>query len=215
MSVHAKICGINSEDAMDAALAGGASHVGLVFYQPSPRAVTLETAAALAARVPKGVTKVGLIVDGDDAMIADILAAVPLDMLQLHGAETPARVSGIKSKFGIAAMKAVKIAQASDVEAASAYLDAADWLLFDAQPPADMAGALPGGNALAFEWSWLAGRDWSLPWMLAGGIDQGNVAEAVARSGAVQIDVSSGVEDAPGKKNPDKIRAFLATLASL
>ena len=215
MTVHAKICGINSAEAMDAAVAGGASHVGLVFYPPSPRALDPEAAAALAARVPQDVAKVGLIVDADDELIAHILAAVPLDMLQLHGTEAPARVAEIKQRFGLAAMKAIKIAQASDVEAASSYLDVADWLLFDAQPPADMAGALPGGNALAFEWSWLAGRSWSLPWMLAGGIEASNVAEAVARSGAIQIDVSSGVEDAPGRKNPDKIRAFLAAVAAL
>lgn len=215
MTVHAKICGINSAASMDAAVAGGASHVGLVFYPPSPRALDPEAAAALAARVPQDVAKVGLIVDADDELIAHILAAVPLDMLQLHGTEAPARVAEIKQKFGLAAMKAIKIAQASDVEAASSYLDVADWLLFDAQPPADMAGALPGGNALAFEWSWLAGRSWSLPWMLAGGIEASNVAEAVARSGAIQIDVSSGVEDAPGRKNPDKIRAFLAAVAAL
>ncbi len=215
MTVRAKICGINSAQAMEAAVGGGASHVGLVFYPPSPRAVTPEAAAALAALVPQGVTKVGLIVDADDAMIARILDAVPLDMLQLHGAETPARVAEIKTKFGLAAMKAIKIAEPGDVAAAAAYHDAADWLLFDAQPPADMAGALPGGNALAFEWGWLAGRRVSLPWMLAGGIDATNVGEAVARSGAVHIDVSSGVEDAPGAKNPDKIRAFLAAVTDL
>lgn len=215
MKVRAKICGINSAEAMDAAVAGGASHVGLVFYPPSPRALDPAAAASLAARVPKGVAKVGLIVDADDDTIAQILAAVPLDMLQLHGTEAPARVAEIKKKFGLAVMKAIKIAQASDVAAAIPYLDVADWLLFDAQPPAGMAGALPGGNALAFEWSWLAGRSWSVPWMLAGGIEASNVAEAVARSGAMQIDVSSGVEDAPGAKNPAKIRAFLATVAAL
>lgn len=215
MTVRAKICGINSAEAMDAAATGGASHVGLVFYPPSPRAVTPDGAAALAAQVPRGVATVGLIVDADDETIADILAAVPLDMLQLHGAETPARVAEIKKRFGIAAMKAIKIAQADDVERATPYLDVADWLLFDAQPPPDMEGALPGGNALAFEWDWLAGRRFALPWMLAGGIDATNVAEAVARSGATQIDVSSGVEDAPGIKNPDKIRNFLNTVRSL
>ncbi len=215
MTVRAKICGINSAEAMDAAVAGGASHVGLVFYPPSPRALDPEAAAALAARLPKGVERVGLIVDADDDTIAHILAAVPLDMLQLHGAEAPARVAEIKQRFGRLVMKAIKIAQASDVEAAASYLDVADWFLFDAQPAADMAGALPGGNALAFEWNWLAGRSFSLPWMLAGGIEAGNVAEAVARSDAIQVDVSSGVEDAPGRKNPEKIRNFLNAVAAL
>lgn len=213
MTLRAKICGINSVEAMEAA--GGASHVGLVFYKPSPRALAPEAAAALASHVPAGVKRVGLFVDADDETIAQILAAVPLDLLQLHGAETPARVAEVKRRFETPVMKAIGITDAEDVDAAAAYLDVADWLLFDARPPADITDALPGGNALAFEWSWLAGRDWPLPWMLAGGIDAGNVAEAVARSGAAQVDISSGVEDAPGRKNPEKIRQFLAAVAAL
>lgn len=215
MTVRAKICGINSASAMDAAVAGGASHVGLVFYPPSPRALSPDAAAALSAHVPKNVKIVGLTVDADDATIAEILAAVPLNMLQLHGTEAPARVAEIKESFGCMVMKAIAISKASDASDADSYLSVADWLLFDAKPPTDMARALPGGNALAFEWSWLAGQSWSLPWMLAGGIKASNVATAVTRSGATQVDVSSGVEDALGRKNPDKIRAFLATVAAL
>lgn len=215
MTVRAKICGINSASAMNAAVSGGASHVGLVFYPPSPRALSPDAAAALSAHVPKNVKIVGLTVDADDDAIAEILASVPVSMLQLHGTETPERVAEIKKSFGCTIMKTIGISKASDAGAAASYFNVADWLLFDAKPPTDMIGALPGGNALAFEWSWLAGQSWSLPWMLAGGIKASNVATAVTRSGATQVDVSSGVEDAPGRKNSAKIRDFLATVAAL
>jgi phosphoribosylanthranilate isomerase len=215
MTVASKICGIGSDVAMAAAVDGGARYVGLVFYPPSPRYVTPETAADLTAPVPAEVEKVGLLVDADDAAIAAILDRVALDRLQLHGAETPQRVAAVKVRFGLPVMKAIRVAGADDLDAVDLYADAADMILFDAKPPKDMKGALPGGNALAFDWQLLAGRTWPLPWMLSGGLDAANVAAAVAISGAPAVDVSSGVETRPGQKDPTKIRAFLTAVASL
>jgi phosphoribosylanthranilate isomerase len=215
MTVQAKICGINSEAAMRAAVEGGADYVGLVFYPPSPRALTAKRAAALCDGVPGHVIKVGLFVDIDDVTLDDIVAAVPLDLLQLHGRETPARVAGIKRRTGLPAMKAVKIAGPDDVASADAYFGTTDRLLFDAKAPADMKGALPGGNALKFDWELIAGRAWPLPWMLSGGLDAGNVAEAARTSGAPAVDVSSGVEKSPGVKDPDRIRDFLRAVKAL
>lgn len=215
MAVLAKICGINSSEAMAAAIAEGAAYVGLVFYPRSPRNVTPEQAAALAAHVPDHVAKVGLFVDADDDALQRVFDAVPLDILQLHGSETPQRVAEIKQRFGCAVMKAVRIAGADDVRRAGDYVAVADRLLFDAQAPADMAGALPGGNGLAFDWQLLATKEWPLPWMLSGGLTPDNLAEAVAATGAVCVDVSSGVEAARGVKDPQKIARFLAVAKSL
>ncbi len=215
MTVRAKICGLNDAAGVEAAVAHGAAFLGFVFYPPSPRALTSGQAAALAALVPAAVGKVGLFVDPDDATIDAVLEQVPLDMLQLHGEETPGRVAELRARTGCKVMKAVKVAAAADVEVAPAYYDAVDWLMFDARPPKDMKGALPGGNALAFDWLLL--RDWEFPrpWMLAGGLDAANVADAVRLSGAHFVDTSSGVEDRPGVKNPEKIKAFLETVAAL
>ena len=215
MPVRAKICGINDAAAMRAAVSSGASHVGLVFYARSPRHVTPAEAAALAALVPGTIVKVGLFVDAHDDEIDAVLAATPLDLLQLHGREPPARVAALKARTGVDVMKAISVATEGDLAAADAYFDAADWLMFDAKPPKDMANALPGGNAVSFEWRWLKDREWPLPWMLAGGLNAGNVAQAARLAGASVLDTSSGVEDAPGRKNPDKIRAFLASVAAL
>jgi phosphoribosylanthranilate isomerase len=211
MSVQVKICGISTPEAMTAAVEGGAAFVGLVFYPPSPRAVTPAQAAALAALVPPDVAKTGLLVDADDATIEGILKEVPLDLLQLHGGESPKRVAAVRARFGLPVMKVVKLRQAGDLEAVRPFLEVADRLLFDAKPPAAMTGALPGGNAVAFDWTILAGTTWNLPWMLAGGLTPENIAEAIAISGAPAVDVSSGVEDAPGRKSIGKIKAFLAT----
>jgi phosphoribosylanthranilate isomerase len=215
MAVLAKICGINSPEAMTAALAGGAAYVGLVFYPPSPRHVTPEQAAALAANVPEHIAKVGLFVDADDDTLQRVLDQVPLDILQLHGGETPARVAEIKQRFGCKVMKAVRIAGADDVARAADFVAVSDRLLFDAQAPADMAGALPGGNGLAFDWQLLAEKEWPLPWMLSGGLTPENLAEAAAATGAVCVDVSSGVEASRGVKDPQKIARFLAVAKSL
>ncbi len=215
MTVEAKICGINTATAAAAAVHGGADYIGLVLYPPSPRAVSPKQAHAIAAAVPVRIKKVALLVDAQDATLREICEAVPLDLLQLHGSESPERVAQIRARFGLPVMKAVKIANAADVAGAQAYLPVADRLLFDAKPPKDMKNALPGGNALAFDWELLAGRSWPIPWMLSGGLHAGNLADAVRTSGARAVDVSSGVEDKPGLKNPTKIQAFLDTVRSL
>ena len=209
MTIEAKICGINAAPAAAAAVEGGADFIGLVLYPPSPRAVTPGQAHAIAAQVPARVKKVALLVDAEDAVIGEICAAVPLALLQLHGGESPDRVAQIKARFGLPVMKAIKVASAEDVESARAYLKVADRLLFDAKPPKDMKNALPGGNALSFDWELLAGQTWPIPWMLSGGLDAGNLAQAVRTARAPAVDVSSGVEDKPGVKIPEKIRAFL------
>lgn len=209
MTVRVKICGITGEESMDAAIEGGAAYVGLMFYPPSPRFLSLDAAAKLAARVPDGVTRVGVFVDPIDAVLGETLAGVPLDALQLHGAETPERVAEIRQRFSRPIIKAVKIAGPEDLAQARAQEGVADILLFDAKPPADLRDALPGGNALAFDWRIIAGQTWARPWMLSGGLDADNLAEAVAISGAKMVDVSSGVERAPGVKDTGLIRAFL------
>lgn len=215
MAVSVKICGITGADAMDAAVDGGAAYVGLMFYPPSPRFLTLDAAAGLAARVPDAVTRVGVFVDPIDSVLGDTLAQVPLDALQLHGAETPERMAQIRDRFSLPVIKAVKIAGREDLTHARLLEGAADLLLFDAKPPADMEDALPGGNALAFDWRIIAGETWARPWMLSGGLEADNLAEAVAISGAKMVDVSSGVESAPGVKDAALIRAFLARAAAL
>lgn len=209
MSIEVKICGINSAAAAKVAVENGADYVGFVFYAPSPRALTPEELVKVARPVPDHVKKVGLFVDAHDEAIAAVMDLVPLDMLQLHGAETPGRVMGLRKRFGIPVMKAVKIAGEADVAEADRFLEAADWLLFDAKAPREMKGALPGGNALRFDWRLIAGRSWSKPWMLSGGLTAQNVEEAVRLSGAKAVDVSSGVEDRPGHKSLPKIAAFL------
>lgn len=214
MPVAAKICGLNSEACVVAAVAGGARFVGFVFYPPSPRNVLPERAKSLMTAVPAGITKVGLFVDADDAAIAAALAA-PLDLLQFHGAEAPQRVAEVKKKFGLPVMKAIPIASAADVAVADRYLGAADRLLFDAKPPRDLRGALPGGNGLVFDWQLLGARSWAVPWMLSGGLTPENLAEAVITTHAAAVDVSSGVETRPGVKDPAKIAAFLAAARSV
>ncbi len=215
MVVEAKICGINDAAAMQTAVAHGASFVGLVFYPQSPRSITAGAAAKLAALVPAGVTKVGLFVDPDNAQISRVLDEVPLDLLQLHGEETPERCAEIGRRFGRPVMKVIKVETLDDVETANDYVDVVDWLMFDAKAPASMADALPGGNALPFDWTLLAGWTWPVPWMLAGGLTADNIATAVAQSGAPVVDVSSGVESEPGKKDPAEIKRFLQAVADL
>ncbi len=215
MAVEAKICGVNAPAAVEAAVKGGAGLIGLNFYPPSPRAVTPEEAAQLASRIPPGVTRVGLFVDPNDDQLVATLAKVPLDLLQLHGHETPRRVAEIRARFARPVMKVIKVAKKADLEAADAYLGLVDRLMFDAKPPKSLKAALPGGNAVAFDWQLLAGRRWPRPWLLAGGLTAENLAEAVRTTGARGVDVSSGVEDAPGRKSPAKIAAFLAAVRAL
>jgi phosphoribosylanthranilate isomerase len=215
MSVQAKICGLNSAEALQAAVRGGARFVGFVFYPESRRNVTPELAAALAALVPEGVTRVGLFVDPNDALLSGVLERVPLDLLQLHGSEDPRRVADIKARFRKPVMKAISIAVPDDPERALPYLEVADWLLFDAKPPRGDPKALPGGNGLAFDWQLLGGRTWRRPWMLSGGLTPKNVAEAVATTRAQAVDVSSGVEIRPGLKDLGKIADFLSAVHTL
>lgn len=206
MAVEVKICGLNSPEAVRAA--AEADYAGFVFYPPSPRSVTPAQAATLAAALPARVKKVALLVDADDAFIRAVVDALHPDLLQLHGRETPERVAQIKHAFGVPVMKAVPVREAADLDAAQAYAGVADRLLFDAKPP-ERPGALPGGNAEAFDWRLLAGRRFTLPWMLSGGLTAANLAAAVRTTGAVSVDVSSGVEDRPGQKNPSKIKSFI------
>jgi phosphoribosylanthranilate isomerase len=213
MSVAAKICGLSTAEAVGAALAGGARFVGFVFFPPSPRHLKADQAAALTTGLPARVTRVGVFVDPDDALLEAVLARVPLDLLQLHGSETAERVAAIKRRFGRAVMKAIPVAGAADLQRAPDYFGAADWLLFDAKAPPD--SAIPGGNGLALDWQLLRERRWPLPWMLSGGLDPGNLAEAVRLSGATTVDVSSGVEARPGVKDLAKIAAFLARAREL
>ena len=215
MTVTAKICGLNESSAIDATVAGGASHVGLNFYPPSPRAVTNDEARRLVQSIPTTVCTVGLFVDADDALIDSAVEAAALDMLQLHGSETPNRVAALKLRTGCTVMKVISVAETADLVNAERYSEVADWLLFDAKPPTDVEHPLPGGNARSFDWQLLAGRRWSIPWMLAGGLNSANVGKAVALTGAAVVDCSSGVEDRPGSKNLDKIAKFLAVVAEL
>jgi phosphoribosylanthranilate isomerase len=213
MALEVKICGLKDAASVDAAVGGGARLTGFVFFPPSPRYLTPEAAAPLVARVPKGVTSVGLVVDLDDAAIEAILAKAALDMLQLHGQETPERVTAVRKRFGLPVMKAVALSAAEDIAKARTYEAVADRLLFDAKPP--KGATRPGGNALAFDWELLRGTTWKLPWLLAGGLDAGNLKEAVSVSGAPGVDVSSGVETSPGVKSLAKIEEFLATARTL
>jgi phosphoribosylanthranilate isomerase len=207
--IRVKICGLRSSADVAAAASAGASYVGFVFFPKSPRNVSFREAAALAVDVPMGVAKVALVVNADDAFLDGLTAVVPLDMLQLHGSESPARVADVKARYGLPVMKAVGIADASDLAQIDAYAAVADQLLIDAKPPKN--ADLPGGNGLAFDWTLLAGRKyWMVPWMLAGGLTADNVAEAVRRTGATQVDVSSGVEGLVGVKDAGLISAFVA-----
>lgn len=210
MSAAAKICGITAPAALAAAVEGGARLVGFVFYPPSPRHLAIDRAAGLAGAVPAGITRVGVFVDPDDALLAQVLAQVPLDLLQLHGSEAPDRVAAIRNRFGRPVMKAIAVAGAADLDGARRYFGVAERLLFDAKPPPAASGGLPGGNGLALDWQLLRMRRWPLPWILSGGLTPDNLAAAVQASGARTVDVSSGVERAPGVKDPDLIRAFLA-----
>ncbi|MDG2312425.1 MAG: phosphoribosylanthranilate isomerase [Alphaproteobacteria bacterium] len=215
MSVSAKICGITDEPAMRAAVTSRASFVGLVFYPPSPRSLDVISAARLASLVPPDIKKVGLFVNPVNNQLNTVLNDVSLDLVQLHGEETPSRCNEIRKRFGLPIMKVIKVSDIYDIEDAGDYNEVADWLMFDAKAPDSMDNALPGGNALKFDWNLLAGRKWSLPWMLAGGLNAENVGTAVAESDALIVDVSSGVESSPGEKDPLEIERFMQAVFSL
>ncbi|MDQ0503793.1 phosphoribosylanthranilate isomerase [Xanthobacter agilis] len=208
MGFEIKICGLKTPEALDAALAAGADLVGFVHFPKSPRHVTWEAAPRLAAQVRGLALKVALVVDADDALLADVIAALDPDLLQLHGHETVERVAQIRARFGRPVMKALPVAVRADLAPVSDYAAVADRLLFDAKP---VPGALlPGGNGRVFDWALIRGLDAGRPVMLSGGLDAGNVVEAIAATGVDGVDVSSGVETAPGVKSPEKIQAFIA-----
>jgi phosphoribosylanthranilate isomerase len=206
-----KICGLNDRAGLDAAVAARADMVGLVFFAASPRALTPEQAAALSAHAPApeqgGPVRVGLFVDASDDTIAATLASVPLGIIQLHGDETPERAAAVRARFGLPVMKALGIGSASDLEVLAGYAPVVDRFLLDAKAPP--GATRPGGNAAAFDWSILAGRRIPRPWLLAGGLTAGNVAEAIRVAGAPGVDVSSGVERAKGVKDPEQIADFV------
>ncbi|MBM3592649.1 MAG: phosphoribosylanthranilate isomerase [Alphaproteobacteria bacterium] len=208
-----KICGIKDTAALDAARQAGADMVGFVFFPPSPRAVTANQAGLLARSYADGPKRVGLFVDPDDAMLAAILAEVPLDILQLQGEETPARAGEIRARFGKPVVKALGIGSKNDLARLPAYADKVDYFLLDARPPS--GSALPGGNAQAFDWALMENEKPPRPWLLAGGLTPANVVEAIATSGAPGVDVSSGVERARGIKDPAAIAAFIAAAKSV
>jgi phosphoribosylanthranilate isomerase len=208
MGVAVKICGLNDPAAIAAAVEGGARYLGFVFYPPSPRAVSPELAADLAAIAPDDRTLVGVFVDPDDALLDRILARVPLHALQLHGAETPERVRAIRARTGRIVIKALPVAEPEDLAAVPRYAEAADMILFDARPP-PTPGRLPGGNGLAFDWRLLQGLRPGRPWLLSGGLSVANLEAAITLCRPAAVDVSSGVERRPGQKDPRRIRQFL------
>lgn len=202
-----KICGLTDEAGFDAAVGEGADLVGFVFFPASPRAVTPAQAAALSARHDGGPSRTGLFVDPSDDAVATVLAALPLDLLQLHGEETPERCAAIRARFGVPVMKALGVATPADLDGLAAYAPAVDRFLLDAKPPPE--ATRPGGNAQAFDWGLAAGQAIPRPWLLAGGLTPENVAEAIRISGAPGVDVSSGVERGRGIKDPALIAAFI------
>lgn len=206
MTLDIKICGLKTEAAIDAALAGGASHVGFIFFQKSPRHVSLDEAARLRTRAKGKAMAVAVTVDADDAMLDAIVSAMSPDMLQLHGKETPARVAEVKARYGLPVMKAFSVRDAADLDAVAPYRGIADRFLFDARPP--KGSDLPGGNGVSFDWRLLAALDPGLDYMLSGGLNAGNIADALRQASPPGIDISSGVESAPGVKDPALIAKF-------
>lgn len=207
MTTRAKICGVKTPADIDACARAGAAYLGFNFFAKSPRSVSFDQARELAVQVPVGMARVGLIVNMDDASIRSLTDLVPLDILQLHGGESVERVAEVKAMTGLPVMKVVGVATADDLPKLDQFSDVADMILVDAKAP--KGAVLPGGNGVRFDWTLIAGREWSVPWMLAGGLTPENVAEAIAKTGARQVDVASGVESAPGQKDAAKIAAFI------
>jgi len=207
MPLIVKICGLSSPEALDVALDEGAGMVGFVFFPPSPRHLSFDAARMLGERMRGRAQKVALTVDADDAWFEAIVQSLQPDMLQLHGKEAAARVTTLKRRFGLPVMKAIPVERKDDLALAANYIAVADRILFDARAPRD--ATRPGGLGKAFDWRFLENLALGLPFMLSGGLDAGNVGEALRITGAPGVDVSSGVERAPGEKDPDKIRAFI------
>ncbi|MEQ9109169.1 MAG: phosphoribosylanthranilate isomerase [Rhodospirillaceae bacterium] len=207
MTVAVKICGLSDQESVDAAIEGGADYLGFMFFKPSPRHVSADHVALLTEDIPDDVFKVGVFVNPTDAALDQVLSQLRLDYLQLHGDESPERIDAIRLAFGLPVIKAIGVAEAHDVVRASQFNAHADMLLFDAKPPAD--ADRPGGNAEAFQWDLMPKYRGALPWFLAGGLTSENVARAIKTAHAPGVDVSSGVESAPGQKVPDLIRTFI------
>lgn len=208
MRVDVKICGLTRTADRDLAIGGGARWLGFIFYPPSPRALTPAAAAALVRGRPGRAEAVGVFVNPDDTWLDAVLAEAPLDLIQLHGDETPERVAAVKARTGCRMIKALSVSSAGDVVRHRAYVDCADLILFDAKPPSD-PDAIPGGNGLTFDWRLLAGQTITLPWLLAGGLDEANLQDAVELTGASAVDVSSRIESAPGIKDPARLERLL------
>jgi phosphoribosylanthranilate isomerase len=206
--MRVKICGLRSRAEAAVAADAGAAYLGMVFFPPSPRHVSLADARWVCQVVPDGVVRVALTVDADDEFLEAIVSTVPIDMLQLHGHESPERVGEVRERFSRPVMKALGISTDADLDQISAYARVADQILVDARPPGE--ADRPGGHGTAFDWRLLAGRRWKRPWMLAGGLTPQNVAEAARLTGAEQVDVSTSVESRPGFKDPARVRAFVA-----
>ena len=213
MTVEVKICGLKTEEAVAAAVEGGATSIGFVFFDRSPRNVDLHDVRKLTEQIPPKVCRVGLMVDADDAFLAEICGSGVLDMLQLHGKESPERVAEVREKFGLPVMKAIAIETAADLQTVRQYETVVDRLMFDAKPP--KGATRPGGNAVTFDWKILEGVSFNKPWVLAGGLTPENIKEAIQISGAKYVDVSSGVEEAPGVKSVAKINSFLSAVQSI
>jgi len=211
-NAQVKICGISTVEALEAACRAGADYVGFVFFERSPRHISYAQAANLSRAVPTGILKVALSVNADDATLKQIVTSLDPDILQLHGHESPERVAEIKQKFGLPVLKAIAIESEEDFVAAAPYEGIADKILFDAKAPADLKNALPGGNGISFDWKLLNNAAIKGDFMLSGGINAHNVAEAIALTGAAIVDVSSGVETSPGKKDVDLIARFVAAV---
>ncbi|MEX0751580.1 MAG: phosphoribosylanthranilate isomerase [Xanthobacteraceae bacterium] len=207
MALLVKICGLKTPETLDVALEAGADLVGFVFFAPSPRNLGYEAARALGQRVKSRAGKVALTVDATDEMLSEIVEALQPDMLQLHGTETPERVVAVRTRFGLPVMKALPVAERADLSPIHLYAKVAEMLVFDARPPKE--ATRPGGLGMPFDWRLLENVDPGVPFLLSGGLDVGNVADALAITRAPGVDVSTGVEGAPGVKDPDKIRAFV------
>lgn len=208
-TVHIKICGVTNAEILTACAEAGAKYVGLNFYPPSPRSIAPDAAADLARQAPPAVKLVGVFVDPTYEELEAILVRAPLDMIQLHGSEIPARVMEIKARYATPVIKAIPVATSADVIAARAYESVADYLMFDAKPPRNVT-VLPGGTGLAFDWKILAKQKFNVPWFLAGGLTPDNVAEAVRITGAHYVDCASGVESRPGVKDKNLIAKFIS-----
>lgn len=218
-----KICGLSTPETLQTAIESGARFVGFVFYPPSPRNISFDTAFELARQVPTGVRTTALFVDPDDILLERVLTGIQIDLVQLHGNETPERITEIKNRFHIPVMKAIRVATPDDLKDIEAYEKVADWLLFDTkvealpsnQPISQSASQpLPGGTGQSFDWNLLKDKTFQKPWMLGGGLNADNIGEALSTLSPTAVDISSGVESAPGIKDPEKIKTFIAAVKS-